>query len=452
MFSERSIRPPQAPIIFNQTARDLLQMTQEAIKDSLQTIKNITSMPSNEVCYETVIVPFVQDDNRRVNTQALTDFYQHLSPSLALRDASIEAESLWNAHERYVSTRSDLYLLLTVAKKTQEKLDPEEEYYLDQKLANMIKNGASLPSNGFRERFKDISLRIDELSSICEKTLRRNTGGMWCSPEELSGLPEGVLRALKPGEVNSENNGKVWLGLGRNHLNLCLKYCQNADTRKRAFIGSENKCLESVNAFKELVARRAELAELLNYSCFADYKSQNKMMSLDAVNDFLAELKQSLKIPFDIEMQRMIDCKRSHLLVSGEKRQEDCIYLWDADFYTRLLQESQQDLDEEGFSEFFPLNGTVAGLLKMAEELFGIVFVELDSEDMKTRLPASGQTVWHEDVQMFSMWNEDALGGEFLGYFYLDLLEREGKRDHPCNITFQAVSTAILTSTIFSIR
>lgn len=28
------------------------------------------------------------------------------------------------------------------------------------------------------------------------------------------------------------------------------------------------------------------------------------------------------------------------------------------------------------------------------------------------------------------------MGGEFLGFLYLDLLQREGKKDGACNITF----------------
>jgi metallopeptidase MepB len=47
---------------------------------------------------------------------------------------------------------------------------------------------------------------------------------------------------------------------------------------------------------------------------------------------------------------------------------------------------------------------------------------------------------WHDSIVMFAMWNEEATGGESLGYLYLDLLQRDGKKDHPRKISISTVS------------
>jgi Zn-dependent oligopeptidase len=34
---------------------------------------------------------------------------------------------------------------------------------------------------------------------------------------------------------------------------------------------------------------------------------------------------------------------------------------------------------------------------------------------------------WHEDVQLYALWDNKELGGAFSGYVFLDLYERPGK-------------------------
>lgn len=50
-----------------------------------------------------------------------------------------------------------------------------------------------------------------------------------------------------------------------------------------------------------------------------------------------------------------------------------------------------------------------------------------------TKLASSGDApIWHEDVQVFSVWNCDEDGG-FVGYLCLDLFLREGKYANAAN-------------------
>lgn len=48
--------------------------------------------------------------------------------------------------------------------------------------------------------------------------------------------------------------------------------------------------------------------------------------------------------------------------------------------------------------------------------------------------------VWHKDVQIFSVWNDDEQGSGFLGYLYLDPFPREGKYTQLANFNLQLVS------------
>jgi metallopeptidase MepB len=78
-------------------------------------------------------------------------------------------------------------------------------------------------------------------------------------------------------------------------------------------------------------------------------------------------------------------------------------------------------------------------MLKIFEELFGLFFVEIVGED-RDALAESGKgddIVWHEEVQVFSVWDDEGEGSEFVGYLYLDLFPRDGKYGHAANFNLQ---------------
>jgi metallopeptidase MepB len=68
--------------------------------------------------------------------------------------------------------------------------------------------------------------------------------------------------------------------------------------------------------------------------------------------------------------------------------------------------------------------------------------VEITGEERDKIAPTGkgNDIVWHEDVQVFSVWDEEAQGSGFVGYLYLDLFPREGKYGHAANFNLQPVS------------
>ena len=114
-------------------------------------------------------------------------------------------------------------------------------------------------------------------------------------------------------------------------------------------------------------------------------------------------------------------------------------YLWDHRFYDRLMLERDFQLDQAKIAEYFPLSSTIRGMLEIFEVLFGMKFVEIDGENRTTISPTGNgdDIVWHEDVTLFSVWDEEEQGGEFIGYLYLDLFPRTGKYGHAANFNLQ---------------
>jgi metallopeptidase MepB len=104
--------------------------------------------------------------------------------------------------------------------------------------------------------------------------------------------------------------------------------------------------------------------------------------------------------------------------------------------------EKEYQLDHQKISEFFPLQTTIRGMLEIFEQLFGLVFVEVTKGEDRASISPSGKgedIVWHEDVQLFSVWDDEGEGSGFVGYLYLDLHPREGKYGHAANFNLQPV-------------
>jgi metallopeptidase MepB len=103
------------------------------------------------------------------------------------------------------------------------------------------------------------------------------------------------------------------------------------------------------------------------------------------------------------------------------------------------MVETEYSIDETKVAEYFPLQTTVAGMLRIFEEIFGFVFVEIKPEDRAALSPTGkGEDItWHEDVILFSVWDDASEGDDFVGYLYLDLHPRQGKYGHAANFGLQ---------------
>jgi metallopeptidase MepB len=95
------------------------------------------------------------------------------------------------------------------------------------------------------------------------------------------------------------------------------------------------------------------------------------------------------------------------------------------------MVENEYSINEQKVAEYFSLLPTIEGMLKIFEDLFGLVFVLIEGAE-RDKISETGKgtdIAWHKDVKLFSVWDDDG-EGEFCGYLYLDLHPRAGKYSH----------------------
>lgn len=434
--------PPQAPPTFTATKESIVAdakaicHTTRGLLDDL-----VAKIPPKDATFDNVMKPIAEDSNESSLRTYILGFYQYVSGDAALREASTEAEKMLDDCAIEFAMREDVFALVDAvfAKEGGEgsKLDPESLRLLEKERRDYIRNGLGLPKGPQRDRFKEIKKRLSQIQIEFQRNLNEENGGIWFTPEQLRGVPEDVINTLEKG--TGENEGKLRLTFKYPDLFPTLKFAQDPATRRKVFVENENKCNQNVPLFKEAVVLRDEAARLLGFPDHASFRIAEKMAKTPAtVNEFLGDLRQRLTAGGEKEKQHLLELKKADEEARGLTF-DPSYYLWDHRFYDRMMLEKEFSVDEVKVAEYFPLQGTVAKMLRIFEELFGLAFVELTPEE-RARISPTGKgedIVWHEDVIVFSVWDDEGEGNGFVGYLYLDLHPRPGKYGHAANFNLQ---------------
>ncbi|CAK7273911.1 metalloendopeptidase [Sporothrix epigloea] len=456
--------PPQAPPTFTGTKESIVADA-KAICERTRAVldKVVAQVPpvadAEKTTFDTVMLPQLDDENDAALSARILGFYQYVSADSDLRDASTEATRLMDEFGIECNMREDVFKVVDAVVQTYggidaleameatgktiggevAPLDAESARLLVREHKSYIKNGLGLPAGPLRDRFKEIKMRISQIQIDFQKNLNEEDGGIWFTREELDGVPKDLVDSLKAGEEGSDNAGKVRLTFKYPDMFPALKFAKDPTTRRRIFIGGENRCNDNVALFHEAVLLRDEAARLLGYENHSALRLEDKMAkNFKTVDDFLNDLLQKLAKGGVTEIDHLLQLKKADTAKLGLPFDNN-YYLWDHRYYDRLMVEKEYSIDENEVAEYFPLQATVSGMLKIFEELFGLQFVELGPEERKSISPTgrAEDIVWHEDVILYSVWNDESEGNGFVGYLYLDLHPRQGKYGHAANFGMQ---------------
>ncbi|EXJ90594.1 thimet oligopeptidase [Capronia coronata CBS 617.96] len=427
-------KPPQAPPSFTATPDSVVEDTKKLLASSKKITDDIVaSIRAKDANFHNVLLPMAHDENQQSLKTHILGFYQSVSTDQALRDASTEAEKLMDDFSIEAAMREDVFQLVDAALKRGDKLDAESQRLLEKEHKSYVRNGLNIPAGPKRDRFKEIKKRLSQLSIAFSKNLNEEKGGLWFTAEELDGVPEDVISLLK------KEDGKYWLTFKYPDLFPTLKYATNTATRQKVFVANENKCNQNVPLFREAILLRDEAARLLGYPNHAAFRIEDKMAKTPkTVDDFLGDLRSRLSQGGLDEIETLKALKQADVESRGEKF-DGHYFLWDHRFYDRMMEEKDYQLDQQLISEYFPLQTTIQGMLEIFEQLFGLAFVEIVGAD-RDAIASSGKgsdIVWHEEVQVFSVWDDEGEGAGFVGYLYLDLFPRTGKYGHAANFNLQ---------------
>lgn len=348
-------------------------------------------------------------------------FYQHVSSSKDLRDASTEAEEALSSYSIEARMRIDVYnSLKKVFASLPKDLDPETQRVCQKTELALRRDGLALDEE---TRNKVTELR-KKLSSLCiqfSKNMSEEDGSLVFTAEELEGVPEDVLSQL-----TKQDDGKYKMTFKYPDVFPVLKYAKNPETRKKVYTGFDNRTIINDDLLAQGVKIRAEIAPLLGYKSHSAFVLEERMAkSPENVSKFLDDLRDRLAPKAKEDLAVLLKIKEEDY-AARKLPFDGKFYAWDNRFYTNILLENEYKVDGQEIANYFSIQNTVDGILGLYEQTLRLKFF---------KVPDNERQVWHEDVQQFHVWDASEAGEptEFLGWFYLDLHPRAGKYGHAAN-------------------
>ncbi|KAJ7601149.1 hypothetical protein C8J56DRAFT_1000085 [Mycena floridula] len=426
-----ALTPPQAAPAWTHSASEILKTTEDLIESNRKVQDKIAALAPSDCNYESLAL--AEADTHFDAVSEPLAFYQNVSPSKELRDASTDAESLVRDFGVESSMRLDVFQVKTNAEKNikasgqWEKLSAEEQRLVDKMILDGKRAGLALP-----EKARDELTKLKkELSQIClefSKNFNEENGVVSFTAEELDGVPKDVIS----GYTKRTEDGKTLYDVTFKTPDI---FPLEINTDISSSSNSRNNPEPNVPLLSKALDLRRQIAKLLEYETWADYVTEPRMIKNAAgVSTFLDELEKKLLL---------VGIKdRDTLLTMKKKEHEELgipfdgqFYIWDYRYYGRKYVEDSLDLDDSLVKEYFPVSIVVPAILEIYQALMGVQFEEIKGE------------IWHPDVQQFSVWEKDSKDeSDFIGYCYLDLFPREAKYPHAAMWPLLAAIAAIVAN------
>ncbi|KAI0322042.1 hypothetical protein OF83DRAFT_1274330 [Amylostereum chailletii] len=413
-----SLTPPQPAPRWTHSAEEITRLTKEAIETARVLQDRIGKLAPEDCTLESA--PLANGEAVLDNVTEPLCFYQNVSPSKDLRDASNEAEVVLRDFGVESSMRPDVYAAKVAAQKniqaSNQSLTPEEQRLVDKMIMDGKRAGLALAENQ-RNELKQLKKALSQITLEFSKNANEENGFVSFTLDELKGVPSDVIS----GFTKRTEGDKVLYDVTHKTPDIfpVFKYAEDPETRRRAHESYEARLAVNVPLLEKALDLRRQIAALLGYDTWADYVTEEKMVkSGNNVQAFLDDLEQRLR-PLGVkEREILLGLKAAEHKARGIPFDGEFM-IWDYRYYDRKYVEKTLDLDDALVKEYFPVSTVVPTILEIYQNLLGVRFEELKQE------------TWHTDVQMFAVWEKDAKDeSAFVGYCYLDLFPRASKYGH----------------------
>jgi oligopeptidase A len=289
-------------------------------------------------------------------------------------------------------------------------------------LANTLRDlhlaGVDLPEDK-KTRFREISQRLSQLTNqFAENVLDATNGWHKQITDEaaLAGLPD-AAKALARHEATSRDLDGWVLTLDFPSFEPVMKHAEDRDLRREVYEAYSTRASDqgpqagrwdNTAVMDEILALRHEKAQLLGFKHYAELSLAPKMArDTDEVMGFLTDLAERAVPQARAELAELRAFARD---TDGL----DDLAPWDLMFYGERLRVARFDISDEVLKPYFPLEGVITGMFRVAERLFDIRIEQADADN-----------TWHPDVRRYVVRDAD---GSPRAECYLDPFARQKKQ------------------------
>jgi thimet oligopeptidase len=405
------------------TPESLAAACQDAMDRCDVAIAAIVATPSDARTFTNTFVALEAASDIVMQANGTYAFMAYVATDDTLRETAREWDEKLSKYAVQIGFREDLYAAVKeyAASAEAAALAGEEHRLLEHTLRDYRRTGFDLPREQ-RQQVQQLMNRLVELGTEFRKAIDTWDDGIVVSRDELAGMPDQWIDALKRVEEGGEKKYRVSLDYPE-----IMPFMDNADSgrwRRELFLKNQNKGGEdNIEVLQEAIRVRGDIARLLGYDSWAAYVLEKRMAKAPAAVDrFLADLDVRLELKAEADMARLAEAKRDH---TGDGNLE----IWDWWYYTNRLLKTEYAVDDFEVAKYFPLEACIEGLFLVTQELLGIRYQ-----------PAPDAPRWHDDVQAFDIYDVDGSAEPF-AQFYMDLYPRPNKFGHAAAFTLRGGRT-----------
>ena len=335
----------------------------------------------------------------------------------AIREEGLASSKKVQNYYTDLSLDEDLYQAVLAYSKSNEasELTGHKKKFLDDTMLSYKRSGFLLPAED-RKEVKTVLDRLTELGLEFDKNIRSSQDTLFLKENELEGLSDNYKKE------RLQKDGTYAIDTSYPSYSPFMKLAESDDARRRLRFKYNNRASDvNIEVLDDIYRNRIKLVELLGYKSYAEYRTEDRMAKNPKnVWDFENDLKQKLRPKAVRDVSEMLKIKS---LRNGIKAK--VIHPWEAGYYENQVKLKKYSLDSEEVKKYFEFNNVTQGLFTIYQTLFNVRFQRVENA-----------SVWHEDVQMFSIY--DKTNNRLIGDFYLDMFPRANKYSHAAAFGFRS--------------
>ncbi len=278
---------------------------------------------------------------------------------------------------------------------------------------NFLRAGAALTGPA-RARMGAVKERLAVLSTRFSQNVLADERDwtMALSPDDLAGLPDFVVASARSAAAERGQAGHL-LTLSRSLIVPFLQFSARRDLRERAYRawvarGETGGETDNRAVAAEILALRAERAQLLGYASFADYKLEPEMAGTPAaVRDLLMRVWVPARDKAGADAAVLTAMMRGDG-INGE------LEPWDWRYYAERRRKAEFDLDEAELKPYLGLEAMIGAAFDCAGRLFGLSFRPVEA------------TLYHPDARAWEVLRDGRHVALFIGDYFARASKRSG--------------------------
>jgi len=394
--------------------------TAQSLEQAKQALQKILDIPDDQRTYANTAAALDQLNafsNAAINASAIATL-ELVHPDEAVRNAAraavLEAQNWFIDH---IATNRQLYKAFKAyvdGNAHKEDLSDEQQRFLQETMKEFTRAGLD-KSDEELAAIQKIKKELVQLEQDFDKNIAHDQSKITVDVDGLTGLSDDFIKNLLKAE-----DGKYIIGIDYPTYMQVMENCTNGVTRKNLWHAYMNRAYPAnAQLLQKIVAKRAELAQILGFKSFAAFELDTEMVqSPERAEHFLNDINQKGQKKAAQEFIKFTATMPSSVALTVDGK----LNPWDWLFVKNQYKKSALSLDENKIAEYFPMQHTIDSLLKIYEQFFNLSFKQL---------PVSG--LWDADVKMIEVI--DNATGKTIGYLFLDLYPRPNKYNHACEHT-----------------